>query len=368
MLFAEDKIYMRRALDLAKKAEGWTSPNPLVGAVIVSDGIIAGEGYHQKAGTPHAEVHALQAAGDKARDATVYVTLEPCSHHGRTPPCAQALIKAKPRRVVVAMADPNPLVSGRGITMLREAGIQVDVGVLVDEARALNRPFIKYITTGKPLVAAKMAVSMDGKIATRTGSSQWITGERARQAGRYLRHRYDAILVGINTVLADNPRLTVRLPGKETKNPLRVVLDSRLRIPPDCHLLNVDEAPTMVVTTGESDAVRRKYLEDRGINVLVQSGNTRINLEELLTELGRRQITGLLVEGGAEVHGSFFDEELVDVVHLFMAYKVIGGSDAPGPVGGRGVAGVDEARRFKLVEIHHYHHDLGMVFEKGKGG
>lgn len=262
------------------------------------------------------------------------------------------------------MEDPNPLVSGRGIAMLRQAGVEVEVGVMAEKARLINLPFIKYITTGKPLVAAKMAVSLDGKIATRTGSSQWITGEKARQRGRYLRHRYDAILVGINTVLADNPRLTVRLPGRETINPLRVILDSRLRIPLDSHLLDVNDAPTLVVTTDASDAAKRKYLADQGVNLLVQDGNTSINLNELLTELGQRQITGLLVEGGAAVHGSFFDQDLVDLLYLFMGYKIIGGKDAPGPIAGLGVAAVEQAKAFDLLKMDRYPQDLGLLLER----
>lgn len=363
-----DAKHMRRALELAGKAEGFTSPNPMVGAVVVKDGKIVGEGYHKKAGGPHAEVHALAAAGQQARDADVYVTLEPCSHYGRTPPCAEALINAAPRRVVVAMQDPNPRVSGRGISLLRAAGIDVEVGVLEQEAKQLNRAFIKHITTGKPLVVAKMAMSIDGKIASRTGSSQWITGQHARQSGRALRHHYDAILVGINTVVADNPRLTVRTSGRETINPLRVVLDSQLRIPIDSNVLNVKEAPTWVVTTQQGDQDKREYLEKLGVNVLVQQGHTRVNLEQLLIELGRHQITGLVVEGGGVVHGSFFDQDLVDLIYLYMGYKVIGGADAPGPVGGRGISDVNQAQRFKLVEVHHFSEDLGLLLERDTNG
>ncbi|MBO8168359.1 MAG: bifunctional diaminohydroxyphosphoribosylaminopyrimidine deaminase/5-amino-6-(5-phosphoribosylamino)uracil reductase RibD [Thermoanaerobacteraceae bacterium] len=359
-----DIKYMQRALELAKEAEGWTSPNPLVGAVIVQDGKIVGEGYHQRAGTPHAEVHALRQAGEKARGATVYVTLEPCSHYGRTPPCAKALVEAGVRRVVVAMEDPNPLVAGRGIELLREAGIEVTVGLMEEEAKALNRPFLKYITTKKPLVAAKMAVSLDGKIATKSGSSRWITGEQARLAGRYLRHKYDAILVGIGTVLADNPRLTTRLEGIKTKNPLRIILDSRLRLPLDSHVCDTSQADTWVVTTEDCNRDKKARLEAAGIRVIVQQTRGKVDLEQLLAELGKQEITGVLVEGGAGVHGSFFDKDLVDVVHLYLAPKVIGGDQAPGPVAGVGVEQVAQARRFKMVDVRRYGEDLGITYVK----
>ncbi len=358
----QDKKYMRRALELARLAEGWTSPNPLVGAVLVRDGQVVGEGYHQAAGTPHAEIHALRAAGEKAYQSTAYVTLEPCSHYGRTPPCSKALIEAGVNRVVMAMTDPNPLVSGRGATMLQEAGIAVDVGVLEEEAAILNRPFIKYITTGQPLVAAKMAVSIDGKIATRSGSSQWITGEKARSAGRYLRHVYDAILVGSGTILADNPQLTVRLDGIKTKNPLRIVLDGSLRIPLDSRVLKVGEAETLIVTTEASSDKKKKEMEQLGVKLLVQPGSGKIDLPWLLKSLGKLEVTAILVEGGGQVHGSFFEQDMVDIIHLYLAPKIIGGSEAPGPVGGLGVNKVDQARKYRMVKTEQHDEDLGITY------
>lgn len=266
---ASDNHYMQTALALAAKALGRTSPNPMVGAVIVKDGRIIGQGYHQKAGTPHAEIHALGEAGTAAEGATLYVTLEPCVHYGRTPPCADAIIRAGIKRVVIATEDPNPQVAGRGIYALQQAGIATTVGVKEREAKKLNEVFNKFITTGKPFIVLKCAMSMDGKIATRTGHSQWITGAEARLFGHPLRDRYDAIMVGMGTVLADDPLLTTRLPKGDGKNPLRIILDSKGRIPMESKVIADKSAPTLVAVTPQASEAKIAALEAAGVSVVV---------------------------------------------------------------------------------------------------
>lgn len=345
-----DERYMRIALELAKGAVGQTSPNPAVGCVLVRDGRIVGLGAHLKAGEPHAEVHALRMAGDAARGATAYVTLEPCSHHGRTPPCADALIAAGVRRVVVGTVDPNPLVAGRGIARLREAGIDVTVGVLEAACRRLNETFNKYIIHRVPFVTVKTASTLDGKIATRTGHSRWITSPAARRYVHELRRRSDAVLVGVGTVIADDPQLTVRLP-EGGENPVRVVLDSRLRLPLTARVLTDGEAPTWVVTTARAPAERRRAIAERGAEVLVAGDGERVSIPALLSLLGARGIASLLVEGGGEVNASFFAARAVDKVVAFIAPKIVGGREAPTPVGGEGAAVMDEAVSLRDVEV-----------------
>jgi len=344
---------MKLALELAKKAEGFTSPNPLVGAVIVKDGgEIAGTGYHTRAGAPHAEIEALREAGEKARGAALYVNLEPCCHHGRTGPCTEAIIAAGIRKVVVAMTDPNPLVAGKGIARLRQAGTEVVTGVLAAEAARLNEVFIKYITAGLPFVVLKAAVSLDGKIATRLGESRWITGQEARLCGHRLRHRYDAILVGVNTVLLDNPSLTVRLPEGRGKDPVRVVVDSCARTPPGAKIINQPSAaPTLIAVTPEAPAERVAALVMAGAEIITAPPDEkgRVNLPLLMKELAGREITSVLVEGGAEVHASALEAGIVDKVVWFIAPLIIGGKEAPGPVGGRGAGRLNEA--FPLRDI-----------------
>lgn len=341
--------YMRRALELAGLARGRTSPNPLVGAVIVRDGEIVGEGYHRRAGTPHAEVHALRDAGERARGATLYVTLEPCNHYGRTPPCTEALIAAGIAEVYMAMLDPNPLVNGQGRERLERAGIRTFVGLCGQEAAALNRPFITHITQGRPLVIVKVACSLDGKIATRTGESRWISGELARQRVHKLRDEVDAIMVGANTAIVDDPRLTTRLPGgEEVQHPLRIVVDSRGRVPLAARLFD-PELPgrAMLATTAACSLVHREALRQRGIEVLVLPAGPdgRVELSALLQELGRQQVTSLLVEGGGTLLDAFFRARLVDQVLAFVAPLIIGGREAPSAVGGEGVALLREAPR-----------------------
>mgnify|MGYP000858717899 CR=1 FL=1 len=347
-----DKSYMKLALRLAARARGRTSPNPMVGAVVVKDGNIVGRGFHRKAGTPHAEILALKEAGAEARGATIYVTLEPCCHYGRTGPCCEAVIQAGIARVVVAMADPNPLVAGKGLKRLEEAGISVTLGVMEEEARRLNEVFLKYIATRLPFVVAKAAVSLDGKIATRSGQSRWITGPEARAYGHLLRDRYDAILVGIGTVLADDPALTTRLPGGGGRDPVRVVLDSRGRTPPGAKVLNQSsEAPTIIAVTKDAPFERIAALRGAGAEVLVVGEGPRVDLPALMKLLAAREITSILIEGGAGVHGSALEAGIVDKAAWFIAPKIIGGSEAPGPVGGFGVDTPAEAPELERVKM-----------------
>lgn len=365
-----DKSYMKLALKLAARARGRTSPNPMVGAVVVKDGNIVGRGFHQKAGTPHAEIHALKEAGPAARGSTLYVTLEPCCHYGRTGPCSEAIIQAGVARVVAAMADPNPLVAGSGLKRLEEAGVSVTRGVMEEEARQLNEVFLKYIATRFPFVVAKAAVSLDGKIATRSGKSRWITGPEARAYGHRLRDRYDAILVGIGTILADDPALTARLPGRRSRDPVRVVLDSRGRTPPEARVLNQQsEASTIIAVTKDAPAERIEALRGAGAEVLVVSEGPRVNLLELMKLLGAREITSVLIEGGAGVHGSALEAGIVDKAAWFIAPKIIGGSEAPGPVGGFGVDDPAEAMELDRVKVRRLGKDFCLEgYLKYRGG
>jgi diaminohydroxyphosphoribosylaminopyrimidine deaminase / 5-amino-6-(5-phosphoribosylamino)uracil reductase len=336
---------MKLALRLAVKGAGWVSPNPMVGAVVVKDGQIVGRGYHRRAGLPHAEIEALQAAGAAARGADLYVTLEPCNHQGRTPPCTQAILTAGVRRVIIACLDPNPQVTGGGSEFLAAQGVDIIVGVLEAEARQVNEAWFHWVETGRPWVLAKAACSLDGKIATATGESQWLTGEAARVYGHRLRHRLDAILVGIGTVLADNPQLTVRLPRGRSRDPIRIVLDSRLRLPLDSRLARLDSpARTWVATTGQAPPETARALEDRGVQVMVLPAEAgRVSLPALLQLLGERQVQSLLVEGGAETLGAFFDQRLVQQFNFFYAPKILGGVKAPAMVGGQGITHLGEA-------------------------
>lgn len=350
---------MERALRLAERGRGRTSPNPMVGAVLVRDGAngtpdIVGEGFHPRAGEPHAEIFALRQAGEQARGATLYVNLEPCCHYGRTPPCTQALIAAGVAEVHFAMLDPDPRVAGRGRAELEAAGIRTVLGEREAKARALNEVFVHWITTGRPFVTAKFAMSLDGKIATHTGDARWITGTEARRYVHQLRDQVDAILVGIETVMTDDPQLTTRIEGvTDVRHPLRVILDSTGRIPPTARV--VDPAlpgRTVVATTSGCPAECRRALADGGVEVLVlPADDGRVSLTALLKTLGQREITSLLVEGGGTVLGSFFAHGLVDKVQAFIAPLIIGGRDAPMPVGGTGAARIAEAWRLAAVHV-----------------
>ncbi|SEO30547.1 bifunctional diaminohydroxyphosphoribosylaminopyrimidine deaminase/5-amino-6-(5-phosphoribosylamino)uracil reductase RibD [Propionispora vibrioides] len=354
-----DELYMKQALMLAAQGLGRTSPNPVVGAVIVADGSIVGQGWHQAAGTPHAEVHALAQAGRLARNATLYVTLEPCCHHGRTGPCTDAIIAAGVKRVVVAMTDPNPLVRGKGIQKLRQHGLEVLEGVCAAEAAQLNEVFIKWIATGLPFGVLKTAITLDGKIATYTGHSKWITSERSREYVHGLRNMYDAILVGIGTVLADDPSLTTRLPGGG-KNPIRVIVDSKGRIPLEAKLLCDCEAPVIIAVGPEASAEKLAALQAKGAEVLTLPlvAGRGVSLRHLFVELGQRNITSILVEGGAEVNASVLAENVVDKVHWFIAPKIIGGKTAPGPVGGLGLSDMAQATVLEDMQVKNIGKDI----------
>lgn len=357
---SEDERYMRMALNLAKKATGWTSPNPLVGAVIVKDGRIVGKGYHRKAGGPHAEIHALNEAGHLAQGATLYVNLEPCCHHGRTPPCTERIIAAGISRVVAAVEDPNPLVAGKGVKALKEAGIRVDLNVLRDEAMALNGIFIKYITTGRPFVTLKAAMTMDGKIATWAGDSKWITGEAARAYVHRLRLRHDAVMVGIGTVLKDNPHLTCRLRNGKIKQPIRIVVDSKARTPPDANVIKGPTEPrTIVAVTRAAPPDRIDRLSRAGAQVLVlEDDRGRVDMVSLAEELGRQGITSVLLEGGGELNASAIAAGVVDKVMVFIAPKIAGGSMAPTYVEGPGVELIKDAIALTSPKIRRFGEDI----------
>jgi diaminohydroxyphosphoribosylaminopyrimidine deaminase / 5-amino-6-(5-phosphoribosylamino)uracil reductase len=350
----DEQQIMRQALALAAQASGHTSPNPAVGAVVVRDGRIVGQGYHRRAGAAHAEVEALQAAGKAARGATLYVTLEPCNHYGRTPPCTEAIISAGVAEVVYAVADPNPHVAGRGHERLVAAGLVVRGGLCQAEARHLNRFFFHYISHGRPYVVAKFAASLDGKIATPCGDSQWITGPMAREAGHELRHLVDAIIVGAGTALADDPRLTTRLPRPDVRHPLRLLLDSRGRVPLSANVFS-SELPgeTLVATTAAMPAGHRLALAEAGVSTLIlpATASGQVELAGLLDELGQRSVTALLVEGGGQVLGAFCDAGLVNEVWAFVAPMIIGGMAAPGPVAGHGAGRLADALRLQDVAL-----------------
>lgn len=355
---------MTEALGLARQGAGATSPNPMVGAVVVSAGEIVGRGFHPRAGEPHAEIFALREARDRARGSTLYVTLEPCNHWGRTPPCTETIIAAGVRRVVAAMTDPDPQVTGRGFRRLAEAGIETCVGVAEREARELNEAYIKHRTVGLPFVTAKWAMTLDGRIATRTGDSRWISGDASRALVHAIRATSDAILVGIGTVLRDDPALTAR--PSIGRNPRRIVLDSRLRIPLDARVLARDDAPVIVATTDRAASEARQALEGLGVEVLVAGGpDGRVDLETLLRALGLRGIMSLLVEGGGTVHGAFFDAGLVDRVMIFLGRQIVGGP-APSPVGGSGVDALAQAWHLERTTVRQVEQDV--VIEGYLGG
>ncbi len=358
-----DPKYMAEALRLARRGLGRTRPNPAVGAVVVKDGKIVGRGYHRHCGAPHAEVEALNRAGSEAKGADLYVTLEPCGHAGRTPPCAFAILQAGIRRVFFGCPDPNPITAGKGPAMLRQAGVTVCEGPLIEEARRFNAPYLKWVTARIPFVTAKWAMTLDGKIGTKTGQARWITGERARRAVHRLRNQVDAILVGTNTVLKDDPLLTCRLRGGRT--PLRVVLDRRGRIPLDCALFSsLSEGPVIVYTAEERKA-EVEALRSRGIEtVCLPEQQEELDLGALLKDLGGREIQHLLVEGGGTLLGSFFDGGFVDRLLVFVAPKVVGGAGAVTPVAGRGVASMSEALGFEVTRIERFGQDLAVWAER----
>lgn len=348
-----DELFMRQALDLAIKGMSWTFPNPMVGAVLVKNGKIIGSGYHTKVGMPHAEIEAFNDAIDDPREATLYVSLEPCSVFGRMPPCVDEIIKRGVTKVVCAVKDPNPKVNGAGIKKLEEAGITVVSDILSEEARKVNEAFFTFHEKKRPFVAIKFASSLDGKLATKTGDSKWITNEKERKYARSLRAEHQAILVGINTVLHDNPNLGAREKGK--KDPLRIILDSTLKIPLDSDVLRDDSV--LIITTTNADAKHLQQLQDKGIAVL-QLPNEKIHIPDLVKELYKREIISVFVEGGAEALGSFADAKIVDRVYACFAPLIIGGRDAISSVKGDGVAKVMDALRLKDVTVKMFDDNL----------
>jgi len=340
--FMDDEKWMKRALRLAEKGRGRTSPNPMVGAVLVKEGKVIGEGYHAKAGEDHAEIIALRQSGEDTREATLYLNLEPCTHYGRTPPCAPAVIDAGVRRVVIGMEDPNRLVRGKGLESLRSAGVEVEIGVLEKACRRLNEAFCKYILKKEPFVILKVAATLDGKIAAREGDSKWISGEASRRLVHRLRNQVDGIVVGVGTIVKDDPMLTARITGG--RDPDRVILDSRLRIPEDAKVIETSPSKTIVATTEAAPKDKRERLQKKGVRILIlDSKEGRVNLKTCLSRLGEMEMVSLLVEGGSQVNGAFLDEGLIDKFLLFLSPKLIGDHQAIGIFGGKGVASLKEA-------------------------
>lgn len=348
--------YMRRALALARKGIGKTSPNPAVGCVVACNGEVIGEGWHRKAGTPHAEIHALKEAGSRSKGADLYVTLEPCSHFGKTPPCADAVIKAGIRRVFIGMRDPNPLVSGRGVDKLRSAGIEVTAGLLEETCRSINRPFIKHMTTGLPYVTLKSAMTLDGKTATINGDSRWVTGGPARRHVHRMRSMNDAIMVGIGTVLADDPQLTCRIAGG--RDPVRVIVDSGLKIPASAQVFHVDSSSRTIIATFSDDHQKIGHLTSLGAEVLNCDGCVGgVDLPGLLRLLGSKGIQSILLEGGSTLAGAMFRERLIDRCVFFYAPKLIGGEGA-GLFSGAGVQLMGDAVPLENISVRRFAADI----------
>jgi diaminohydroxyphosphoribosylaminopyrimidine deaminase / 5-amino-6-(5-phosphoribosylamino)uracil reductase len=356
----DDAHFMEMALNLAIQAEGFTSPNPMVGAVVVKDGRVVGSGYHHAVGESHAEVNAIAAAGERARGATLYVSLEPCNHTGRTPPCTAKILQAGIKRVVVAMRDPNTAVIGGGVEFLRQHGLQVTVGVHEERAKKLNEAFIKYVRTKRPFVIAKCAATLDGRIATRTGDSKWVTGEAAREFVHRLRHAVDAVMVGINTIRADDPSLTVRLKHRRGKDPVRVILDSRFSISPNAKVLRQTSAAQTILVAGQPVSKDKKSaLEQIGVQVLESPlKDNRIDLDLLMERLGGMQLCSLLIEGGSRVLASAFASRIVDKVYFFYAPKIMGGDDGIPICSGPGPARISGCIAVKDISVHRFGEDV----------
>jgi len=355
-----DATYMTMALELAERGRGRTSPNPMVGAVLVNDGTVVGRGYHARAGEDHAEVIVLEDAGDRARGATLYVNLEPCCHYGRTPPCVDAIIKAGVKRVVAAMVDPFEKVAGKGIARLRDAGVQVDVGLLEDKARQLNEMFIKYASTGRPFVILKMALSLDGRIATRTGDSKWITCEESRLRVHQLRNQVDAVLVGRGTIEADDPSLTTRLPDRDGKNPIRVILDGKARMPVHARVLTDGSGtPVWVVAGASADRGQVETLRKAGAEIIsIADNDGRIEFDAILRKFGRRGVASLLIEGGKGVFTEALRSGEVDKLVVFVAPVILGGGDRFIAVGDIGVDRLADALKLHHVTVERVGDDV----------
>jgi diaminohydroxyphosphoribosylaminopyrimidine deaminase/5-amino-6-(5-phosphoribosylamino)uracil reductase len=353
-----DEAYMERAVELARRGSGLVSPNPMVGAVVVADYAIVGEGSHGGPGLPHAEVLALDRAGERARGATLFTSLEPCDHYGRTPPCTDAIVRAGIARVVSATRDPNPVVDGQGVRSLRAHGVEVLEGILEAEAQRLNAGLAKHVRTGMPFVIWKAAASLDGKVAARDGSSRWITGDAARADVHRLRAWADAIVVGAGTAIADNPELTVRDPDYRGRPPIRVVVDARGRVGPSGDVFD-DQAPTLVATTELAPAKTRDAWREAGAEVLVlEADGEGVVLTALMSDLGKRDVQGVLLEGGPTLAWSALEECLVDTIVLYLSPKLVGGSDAPTVLEGRGFAPIGQAMPMRIRSVERVGEDL----------
>ncbi len=357
---AQDRFYMQMALDLAARGTGHTSPNPLVGAVVVKDRKVVGRGWHERFGGPHAEVNALNQAGDKARGAALYVTLEPCNHTGKTPPCTEKILTAGIRRVVVAMRDPNPGVKGGGNDRLRAAGLEVAEGLAEDAARRQNEFFIKHVRTQKPFVILKCAATLDGRIATRTGDARWVSGPESRGFVHDLRHAVDAILVGVGTVKADDPSLTTRLPDRKGCDPKRIILDTRLSIPLKARVLTQSSpSETILVAGPEASPEARHKLTGTGARVLVAPvKDGGIDMAALMATLGREGIASILVEGGSRISGSALQAGIVDKLLLFYAPKLLGGDDGVPICRGQGPERMQDCLNVADVNVHRFGPDI----------
>ncbi|MBZ0311489.1 bifunctional diaminohydroxyphosphoribosylaminopyrimidine deaminase/5-amino-6-(5-phosphoribosylamino)uracil reductase RibD [Clostridium butyricum] len=342
-----DEFYMKRALELAVKGIGMVNPNPMVGAVIVKDNKVIGEGFHEKYGHAHAERNAVKNAVEDIEGATIYVTLEPCAHYGKTPPCVDLLIEKKVRKVVIGMLDPNPLVVGKSIKKLKENNIEVKVGVKEKECRKLNEVFIKYITTKKPFVIMKAGISIDGKIATSSGESKWITSERSRLHSHELRNRMSGIMVGINTVLSDDPSLTYRGEHKG-KDPLRIIIDSTLKVPFESKVIKYNNNNTIVACVENTDLIKKEKLEKMGVKIIeTKSKKGKVDLQEVVEKLGKEKIDSILLEGGGTLNFSALKEGIVDKVRFYIAPKIIGGENSKNSVSGQGFYNLDDCVNLK---------------------
>lgn len=371
----DDSYFMAMALTLAENGQGFTSPNPVVGAVVVKDGRVVGRGFHEKAGLPHAEVNAIDDAGEEAFGATLYVTLEPCNHTGRTPPCTEKILASGIRRVVVAMEDPNPDVTGGGVKRLLEAGLPVTTGVLKEKALKQNERFIKFVLTKRPFVTLKCAATLDGQIATKTGDSKWVTGEKARRRVHELRHLNDAILVGVKTIIQDDPQLTTRREGSKGKDPVRIILDSRLSIPETAKVLRLDSESDTVIFSGVVSEIdlglseKKERLEKAGVKVIeTPLLHGRIDVNRMVEILGSLRITSLLVEGGGQVIASFLKAGVVDKVTLFLAPKLLGGNDGVPVCKGEGPEKMTQAISLSDITVQRLGDDVMIEGYLGKKG
>lgn len=353
-----DEKYMALALELAEKGRGKVEPNPMVGAVLVKNGEIVGKGYHQVFGEAHAEIHAINEGKANCKGATLYVSMEPCAHHGKTAPCVDAIIKSGITKVVTTVIDPNPITSGKGIHKLKEAGIEVTLGVMESQATRLNSPFFKLMQKGLPYVIVKWAMSLDGKIATQTGNSRWITSEESRTYVHKIRGQVDGILVGINTVLRDDPLLTCRLEGG--RNPKRIIIDSNAALPLRSRILNtIHESEIIVAVNKNAQQERIEKLEQLGCTIIqTRDKSDRVDLKDLFRKLGEMKLTNILVEGGSRVITSMIEERLADKVIVFIAPIIIGGEDAKSPILGKGVDTVDEAVKINEITVKSFSHDI----------